>query len=291
MLVSLWGKRWREVHLVMFTLYIDDSGTSPSQPVAIATALIIPAVQIIRLEREWDTVRQKYGFTEFHTSEFVARNPKSEFANWDEQKQERLFSRVIQISMKYGVRAVSMAVNKKDYDEIVPQEYRGYFGTHHYTWAIRQAIANLDQLHKGRPREWVFQWMGGPSDERKIEIEGVMEQQQWFMEKNGEQGDYSNYSFRKSLGIPGLQCADAIAWVCYRYALFVMCKTPMHKFAESGWDNIGGKSGLNGWVFAAAIRRENLQKSVTKGLADTKVLNFFREWEEYKKKPNDPRIL
>src|ERR1700730_2017872 len=128
----------------MFSLYIDDSGTSPSKPIAIATALIIPAQQIIRLENEWNALRKKYGFTEFHTSEFVARNSKSEFANWDEQKQERLFSRVRQISKKYGVRAVSIAVNKKDYDEVVPQSYRSYIGKEHYTWAIRQLIANLD---------------------------------------------------------------------------------------------------------------------------------------------------
>lgn len=269
----------------MFTLYIDDSGTSPSQPVAIATALIIPAVQIIRLEREWDTVREKYSFTEFHTSEFVARNPKSEFANWDEQKQERLFSRVMQISMKYGVRAVSIAVNKNDYDEVVPQDYRSYFGKYHYTWAIRQAIANLDNLHKARPREWVFHWMGGPRDERRIEIEAVMEQQQWLMEKHGEQGDYSNYSFRKSEGIPGLQCVDAIAWVCYRYALFVMRKTSMHRFVELSWNKLGGNRESDGWLFAVAIRRENLEKSITEGLADAQVLDFFREWEEYKNKP------
>jgi len=134
----------------MFTLYIDDSGTDPNQHVAIATALIIPAAQIIRLEREWDTLKQKHGFTEFHTSVFVARNYKSEFANWTEDQQERLFSRVRQISKKYGVRAVSIAVNKKDYDEVVPAELRSYFGKHHYSWAVRQLLANL--ANNGRRR-------------------------------------------------------------------------------------------------------------------------------------------
>jgi hypothetical protein len=287
MLVNVCGRRWKALQLAIFTLYIDDSGTSPSQPVAIATALIIPAKQIVRLENQWNGIRKKYGFNIFHTSEFVARNPKSEFADWGEQKQEQLFFRVRQISKKYGVRAVSIAVNKQDYYEIVPQAYRNYIGKEHYTWAIRQLIANLDTLHKARPREWVFQWMGGPRDDRRIEIETLMEQQQWLMNKNGEEGDYLNYTFQKSEGIPGLQCVDGIGWVCYRFALFAMRKTPLHKFAQVGWHDLEGDRGKNGWMHAVAIRRENLQKSITKALADGTAMEFFTEWEKDKKKQRD----
>jgi hypothetical protein len=98
----------------MFSLYIDDSGTDPNQSIAIATALVIPAAQIIRLEREWDTLKQKHGFTEFHTSIFVARNHKSEFANWSEDQQKRLLSRVRQVSKKYGVRGGWPGFNEFD---------------------------------------------------------------------------------------------------------------------------------------------------------------------------------
>jgi hypothetical protein len=43
----------------MFTAYIDDSGTAPEQTVATATALIIPARNIIRFESEWKTFIEK----------------------------------------------------------------------------------------------------------------------------------------------------------------------------------------------------------------------------------------
>src|SRR5271163_1372267 len=76
MLVSLWGRRWRKVQLIMFALFVDDSGTDPSQHVAIATALVIPAIQIVRLEDEWEKFRKKESFKCFHTSELVTRNPK-----------------------------------------------------------------------------------------------------------------------------------------------------------------------------------------------------------------------
>jgi hypothetical protein len=98
----------------MLTVFVDDSGTSPSQHVAIATGLLIPALDILRLEREWDTFKRKEEFSDFHTSEFVARNHKSEFAGWDDDKQKRVFARVRQIAKKYGVAAGSIAVNKQD---------------------------------------------------------------------------------------------------------------------------------------------------------------------------------
>jgi hypothetical protein len=77
----------------MFTFYADDSGTSPDQPVAIATVLIVPNAQIPRLENEWTTLKEKEGFSFFHTSEFVHRNPKSEFADWAKEKQEGVLRR------------------------------------------------------------------------------------------------------------------------------------------------------------------------------------------------------
>jgi len=148
----------------MFTVYIDDSGTSPSQHIAIATALIIPAAQIIRLEKEWATLAGREGFTDFSMAEFVAANPKSEFANWNGDKQERVFRRIRQISKKYGLRAFSVAVNKKDYDSIVPDALRSWIGQYHYTWAVHHLLSFLNLWRSesiGRPPfEYVFHWMG-----------------------------------------------------------------------------------------------------------------------------------
>lgn len=102
----------------MFSVYLDDSGTDPNQRAAIATAFVVPAAQIIPLEREWDKLKKRHGFSDFHTSEMVARNYKSDFADWDEAKQREVFERVRQISKKYGIGrsgAVSFAVNFEDF--------------------------------------------------------------------------------------------------------------------------------------------------------------------------------
>jgi hypothetical protein len=266
----------------MFTFCIDDSGTSPSQHVAIATALVVPAEQLLRLESEWNTLRDKERFECFHTSEFIARNPKSEFANWDEGKQDRVFRRVRQISKKYGVRAVSTAVNKKDYDEIVPSDLRRYLGQDHYSWAVRQLLANLSMMFPsslGSPREFIFQWMERNHPARK-EIEIIMDQMQYVAQRDGTVADYSDPHFRKSVGIPGLQCVDAVSWVSYQYAVHIYRRTPLRKFVPESWRDFGGHFGQDGWLRALTIRRENLQKSVTQAVTDAKAEQFFKQWEK-----------
>ena len=127
----------------MFTAYIDDSGSDPNQHVANATALIIPAQRIIALDREWKALQEKEGFTDFHTSEFVARNPKSEFALWDDDKQNRVFLRVREIIKKYGAQVMSFTVHKADYDGVLPPDLRRYAGKYHYSWAIRHVMTHL----------------------------------------------------------------------------------------------------------------------------------------------------
>jgi len=226
----------------MFSLYIDDSGTSPSQPVAIATALVIPAIQIVRLQKEWDRFQAKEGFKCFHTSEFYFRNYKSEFGKWDDTKWERVFRRVQQISKKYGVRAISIAVLKKDYDEVVPTDLRNYIGKTHYGWAVRQLLANLMTRYPARasqPREFVFQWLDR-KDAARHEIEDIMDQMQFYCAKERIYGDYSDPHFRKSDGIPALQCVDFVSWISYQFAIWIYKKIPLRKLVPETWKEFGG---------------------------------------------------
>jgi hypothetical protein len=270
----------------VFSFFIDDAGTSPSQHVAIATALVVPAIQLPKFESEWERFRAKEGFEDFSASEFVHRNPKTEFANWDDAKQERVFQRVRQIPMKYGSRAVSIAVNKQDYDDVVPVDVRSQLGKDHYSWAVRQLLVNLGKLFppsETHPREFIFHWMERNNPVRK-EIEGVMDLMQFISEKEGTPGDYSDPHFRKSIGIPGLQCVDAISWVSYQYAVYLYRKTPLKRFVPESWQEFGGHSGVNGWLQALTLRRENLERSVKQIVATPNSLDIFRQWQEDRSK-------
>ena len=181
MLVSVLGKNWRKVFVVVaFSVYLDDSGTDPNQKVAAnATALIIPAEKIIDMEKELDALKKKEGFTDFHTSIFVARNYKSEFAKWSDGKQKRVFRRMRQITRKYTSQVFSLTVRKADYDAIMPNELRKYNGDH-YAWALRHVLPFTQMWRMPMPKtfppyEWIFDWMEKHDPGRK-QVDDVMEQ-------------------------------------------------------------------------------------------------------------------
>lgn len=202
----------------MFTAYIDDSGTAPEQKVANATALVVPASKIIRFQSEWDTFIEKWGILDFHTSECAVANHKSQYAGWNKDKVQKIFTRVRQIIKKYGLRAYSLSVNKSDYEAVVPVENRAMFGQHHYTYAIHNLLSVLDawacRTGVEHPLEYVFDWMEINTPERR-EIEDSIARSEAARPGRFE----GHYSFRKRRATPGLQCVDLIGWTCYRDAL------------------------------------------------------------------------
>ncbi len=161
----------------MFTVYADDSGTDPNQAVAIASAWIVPGGRIISLENEWNALRKKEGFSSWHTAEFLAKNEDCEAINWDDPKLNRVFRRVRQIAKKYGVKVVSFAVYKQDYDDAIQQDLRQYSGNFHYTWAVRNLLDRLLGWRRIRgvpPLEYVFDWLDPKAEkEKKREIDAA----------------------------------------------------------------------------------------------------------------------
>ena len=246
----------------MFTNYIDDSGTDPNQRVAIASGLVVPTARIDALGREWDALKLKEGFTDFHTSVFSAQNKRSDFADWSLDKHDRVFLRVRQIAKKYGVKTYTFAVKKTDYDEVVPTELKKYWGDFHYTWAVRQFVDyfyNWEPRLTGAPLEWVFDYME-PSHACRKEIEKVMEQAE---DMTGNTGKFTNHSFRRRELVPGLQCADVLAWTSYQSVLREFFGRPLVRDAEIAWVDFAGH--LAGkWREVRTVSRVNLQDAVRK---------------------------
>lgn len=262
----------------MFTVYLDDSGTSPSQKIAVATAMIVPAMQIVRLENEWDNFRRKEEFECFHTSEFAAKNPRSDFANYDESKQRRVFTRVRGIARKYGTIAFSFSVNKKDYDEVVPDEWRSHFGKHHYTWAIRHVLQFVDHSNfdhnKMRRLEYIFDWIER-KDSRRKEIEAVMEQAESMAVEHHRGGFYTNFTFRRRCDIPVLQCTDALAWVSYQTALYNFSGKPRHWLAEEAFQEYEKQPYF---LIGRTVNKQNLRDWIKREMKHPKARELFRKW-------------
>jgi len=74
--------------------------------------------------------------------------------------------------------------------------------------------------------------MGKLNDPRRVEVESVMCEMEELAAKNGNPGEYVNYSFRRRQDVPGLQCVDGIAWTCYQYGIHLFRRTPMHRLTS-----------------------------------------------------------
>jgi hypothetical protein len=260
----------------MVNVYIDDSGTAPSQRVAIASALIVPASRIRLLENEWDRFRQKFGIDEkgFHSSECAARNHNSEYAAWDDEKIIKAFDRVGAITMKYGIAAFSFAVKKIDYDDLMPEQWKGVGGYLHYTWAIKHVLRLLRdweaKTDPSRPVEYFFDWQEG---EPKQEIEKLID-----MEESLRPGKYQgHYSFRRRKEVPALQCTDLLAWTSLSRARLVVEETPMNPYAE----RIRVKFVAHrdqAWLVGGLVKRGDLAETIRRHLVEGLPEDQKTEW-------------
>jgi hypothetical protein len=268
--------------VVGFMAYIDDSGTAPSQRVASATAIVIPAARIEALDKEWNRLKERFGFSDFHMSECVARNPKSDFAKLNDAQWEQLIRRVREVAKKYAPKALSFAVNKAHYDTLVPEEYRYYTGNH-YTWTIRSLISALDRWAKisnvTLPFEYVYDWIDPKSQkEARDEINTVMAQAEDLVAGTDKEGRYINYSFRRRQDIPALQCVDALAWAGYQRALNNDYNVPIKQIAIDSWNDYCRYQSKT-WFDAMYMTKEQFKRWIDKEVADGRSLERFKEWE------------
>jgi hypothetical protein len=210
------GQIGRRFKLAFFTVYLDDSGTDPSQPIASASALIIPDVQTPKLDSNWRSFLDSQGFSDFHASACAAPKSKEEqYSGWDENKRKHVFMRVREFCKKFGVRTFGFAVYKPIFDSIMSDEFRHYLGGH-YTWAVRNVVREVEDWRKTKkvkePTQYIFDWQEIGSDARD-EIDDVMGQ----MSEHYRRDILHKFGRRKL--IPGLQCVDLIAWLTHQLGL------------------------------------------------------------------------
>jgi len=276
-LLSIGGARWKEINLVMFTVFVDDSGTDPKQAVAIASALVIPSRRIEALEKEWEELKDKKGFVCFHSSPCASKNPKEEFANWSDKDVRSLFVRVRQLTKKYGVKAISYGVHRSDYDAVLPQQMRDEGGQNHYTWAIRVVLDELDKWafreREADPFEYLIDWVDPKAEKlRKEEIEMVFARKESVFPGRYE----GHYEFKKSCDFAGLQCADLLAWSCYQISLDAFTQKVPHPLASAAFYDF--ENHRPGWLMAVTQTKEQLTKWAAEQMEDTEASRNHREW-------------
>lgn len=267
----------------MFTVYVDDSGSAPDQKLAIAGALIVPTVQISRMEMVWRSFRDKYGFSDLHASACVARNTKEGYGNWSDNKVDRVLSRARNISKRHASKAFAFAIHKDDFDSLAPKEWRDTGGENHYTWALRILLTRMVEWHRERkiqkPFEFVFDNADGKA---KDEIEMLMSQFESVFPGQFE----GHFSFRKREDVPALQCADLLAWCCYCKSLNKFKGRPVSPFAIETFKDFSRHLDRD-WLEALTSERKQLQQAIEKDRADGEAERTRREWREmYKARRN-----
>jgi hypothetical protein len=105
------------------TIYIDDSGTSPRNEVAVAAGWIAPLQQWRKFEGDWKKAKQVAGdeFDCFHMSGCVYIERGTEFESWSYPKKQRVIRRLREIIKRRATKGFCLGVRKKDYDELVPR--------------------------------------------------------------------------------------------------------------------------------------------------------------------------
>ncbi|WP_263373498.1 DUF3800 domain-containing protein [Granulicella aggregans] len=212
----------------MFTFYIDDSGTAPDSKVAIAAGVVIPAIRLQRFEEEWTRFLEKYKITNFHTSECLARNSKSEFSAWSDEDVQRAFDRVQQITFKYAIKGFCIAINKELQEQYVPPHMWAGVGKSPLMWALGSLLGLSYDFAFSRsvPMEYIFD-----STEDKQLKRDIIEAIEYSEERGYGKHFLDHYTFRSRIHSPGLQIADFYAWHGFHLARQHHYHTPSQDLA------------------------------------------------------------
>ena len=232
------------VYVAFFTIYFDDSGTNLESPVAIAAAWIAPIEIWKKFEGEYEGIKSKYGFKCLHTAELVSGNQHSEFALWDDDKKSAVIRRIVQVSLKYASAGWSIAINKKDYDDLVPTPLREKMGKYHYTWAVRSLVGFVErwrEKHTLEPTEYIFDRMNNNrSDaEKRTEIESMFDSTSDSKDALHRYGIYKGcLSFRWRCDVLPLQASDLWAWTSYQRSHHQVTSKPVKEIAIESFNSL-----------------------------------------------------
>jgi len=248
------------------TVHFDDSGTHTTAPVAILGGWIAPFQQWKKFSRDWGKAKREYGFSVFHMAEFMANNPKSEFAdknNWNERKKATVVSRLSSIILERISQGFCLRVVKADYDAAVPKNKRDILGRFHYTYAVRAGIGHIERWRVNEkvhePIEYIFDRM--TKGDARTEIERVFAEAELLDDTLHKYGIYKGcHSFRDKADIFPLQAADMLAWLSQRAWAYEFEGAPMADYAIEAWNQFL----LSGRVMAKGQTREHLERFIAK---------------------------
>jgi hypothetical protein len=202
----------------MLTAYFDDSGTHSSSNIVLVAGIFGTEWQLKSLDHLWrkhidsPLSGAKPRLKRFHATDCY--NSTNEFAGWSRAETDYFSHQLRAAIIESGVAAYGIGIQRKDWDEIVTGDLRGFLGdaesyaiTQCYVCTLRWARENTFDP------QITFIFDNRPSEiQRRAKTIGDA------FERHSEKPQVVGCRFGSSYDIRPLQAADLFAWEVYQHA-------------------------------------------------------------------------
>jgi hypothetical protein len=227
-------------------IFFDDSGTHPESSIALAACYAATVEQWREFERNWDDAKRDAHFRTFHMTDFASGH--GEFAGWSDTKKRNVLIRLCNIINTRVEVGHSVAVQKRVYDAVIPDQFRAFCGEFHYTFAVRHCANSIadwrKKCHKTASMKYVFDRMG--TNQGRGEIMRVMDAA---IAKSTAEGKttgvppLTGYSFESKTPRTPLQAADILAWTTLQQMHKRLSNRQPNWIAQLAWQELSSFSG------------------------------------------------
>jgi hypothetical protein len=202
----------------MLTAYFDDSGTHVGSNIVLVAGVFGTEWQLSSLDRLWQKHVErplsgaKPRLRRYHATDCF--NSTNEFSGWTRTETDYFSHELRTVIIDSGVSAYGIAIQRKDWDEIVTGDLRGFLGdaegyaiTQCYVCTLRWAQQNTFDP------QITFVFDNRPSEiQRRAKTIGDA------FERHSNNPHVVGSQFGGSYEIRPLQAADLFAWEVYQHA-------------------------------------------------------------------------
>ena len=211
---SLFVKR-NEV-FAMITAYFDDSGTDAETQVCSVGGYLATVDQWNRFIPRWQELLSEYDVQQMHRTDLETWHGEfTKDRGWEPTRRKNFLKKAHRIIKDFTYTPIGSAVVKKDFEDILPEPIKKFFGGE-YGWCAHECILAVsnwsDRAKHHEPIEWIFEEGTKGSGQIIYYLQRCSEtptiSQMTRVKRNG-------WSFKSKAIIP-LQAADVVAYEIYK---------------------------------------------------------------------------